>query len=52
MQSSISKKINTSNFCNLDFSKLWQKVERRINKADCLNGISISEDPNILYFTG
>ena len=35
-----------------DFSQLWPKFERRKARADVLNGISISEDPNTLYFTG
>jgi len=35
-----------------DFSLLWPKFKRKEKKADVLNGISISEDPNILYVTG
>lgn len=35
-----------------DFSKLWPRKERRAMKADVLNGISISEDPDKLYITG
>jgi len=35
-----------------DFSQLWPKKERSLKRADVLNGISISDDPNILYFTG
>lgn len=35
-----------------DFSRLWPKSQRRSHGADVLNGISISEYPNILYFTG
>jgi glutamine cyclotransferase len=35
-----------------DFSKLWPQNVRRKAHADVLNGISISEDPDILYFTG
>jgi len=35
-----------------DFSQLWPKSDRRKHGADVLNGISISEYPNILYFTG
>eukprot|EP00536_Pseudo-nitzschia_multiseries_P015703 jgi/Psemu1/247062/estExt_Genewise1.C_9340017 len=35
-----------------DFSTLWPKEERRTWGADVLNGISISADPDVLYFTG
>eukprot|EP00980_Cylindrotheca_fusiformis_P028411 scaffold22599_cov139-Cylindrotheca_fusiformis.AAC.2 len=35
-----------------DFRKLWPKEERNHHKADVLNGISISEDDDILYITG
>ena len=35
-----------------DFSTLWPAGERRSQGADVLNGISISEDPDILYITG
>lgn len=35
-----------------DFSELWPKLERKKFGADVLNGISISGDPDILYFTG
>ena len=36
----------------IDFSQLWPKSARKKNRADVFNGISISEDPNILYVTG
>lgn len=35
-----------------DFSDLWPQEERRKNGADVFNGISISEDPDVLYVTG
>lgn len=35
-----------------DFQHLWPQKERTRHGADVLNGISISEDPNILYVTG
>ena len=36
----------------IDFSDLWPQEERRKNGADVFNGISISEDPDVLYVTG
>lgn len=35
-----------------DFSQLWPRSERSKKRADVLNGISISENPDVLYFTG
>jgi glutamine cyclotransferase len=35
-----------------DFSTLWPKAERSRQHADVFNGISISEDEDILYVTG
>mmetsp|Transcript_25355 Transcript_25355/g.33085 ORF Transcript_25355/g.33085 Transcript_25355/m.33085 type:complete len:182 (-) Transcript_25355:160-705(-) len=34
-----------------DFETLWPSQDRT-KDADCLNGISISEDPDVLYVTG
>ena len=36
----------------IDFSHLYPKTERRKNRAGVLNGISISQDPDVLYITG
>lgn len=36
----------------IDFSDLWPEEERSKNGADVFNGISISEDPDVLYVTG
>jgi glutamine cyclotransferase len=35
-----------------DFSNLWPKSERENHGADVLNGISITDDPDILLVTG
>lgn len=35
-----------------DLSMLWPRVERRMARADVLNGISVSKDDGILYITG
>jgi glutamine cyclotransferase len=35
-----------------DFSMLWPNSERKTAHADVLNGISVSEDPDVLYVTG
>lgn len=36
----------------LDFSSIWPFQLRKAARADVLNGISVSEDPEILYVTG
>jgi len=36
----------------LDFSELWPQDARRQERADVLNGISISKDDGVLYVTG
>jgi glutamine cyclotransferase len=36
----------------IDFSTLWPKSERRKHGADVFNGISVSEDDDVLYVTG
>lgn len=35
-----------------DFSTLWPKSDRRKHGADVFNGISVSDDDNVLYVTG
>mmetsp|Transcript_19499 Transcript_19499/g.31365 ORF Transcript_19499/g.31365 Transcript_19499/m.31365 type:complete len:237 (-) Transcript_19499:98-808(-) len=35
-----------------DFATLWPKEDRAKHGADVFNGISVSEDPNVLYVTG
>ena len=35
-----------------DFRDLYPKAQRQQDRADVLNGISISDDPDILYVTG
>jgi glutamine cyclotransferase len=37
---------------NIDFSTLWPKSERRFQRADVLNGISVSDTDGELYVTG
>lgn len=49
--------INEINYLNrcytfADFNTLWDYDDRLGSGADVLNGISVSEDPNILYVTG
>ena len=35
-----------------DFKALWPKRTRKVDGAGVLNGISVSEDPDVLYITG
>ena len=43
---------HTHEYTSTDFSHLYPKTERRKNRAGVLNGISISQDPDVLYITG
>lgn len=42
------------NLCrmSIDFSTLYLGSERTAQGADVLNGISVAEDPDLLYITG
>ena len=46
------KRSNGSTRPLLDMSQLWPKQNRTKYRADVLNGISISRDDGVLYFTG
>lgn len=35
-----------------DFSDLYSGKDRTADRADVLNGISVAEDPDLLYITG
>lgn len=37
---------------NEDCNELWSSTERTRQRADVLNGISVAEDPDLLYLTG
>lgn len=33
-------------------TEIWSSFERTVKHADVLNGISVAEDPDLLYVTG
>lgn len=44
---------NTSYFLSPDFSTIWSAAGEQQNfHADVFNGISLSNDPDVLYVTG